>query len=514
MTHTSEPTFDLKPSQYLRAKRPELYSDSKKVQQYKIDRATLDHHLSTFTERNQHKVFEDFCRKVAEREICPNLRPQTGPEGGGDGKIDIETFPVSDRIAETWYVGYPKSNKELWGFAISANKAWDSKVQKDVKNAIGTNRGYSKIFFFTNQNPSQKKRLAMQDKLEKKFGIPITIFERSWLVDKTMANEHSDLVFEILNIGEYNPECAQKGPLDVMRNRELQKIEKMIKRVDKLGLSDINMVSDTLRAANLSRGLELPRYETDGRYERATRIADKYGGAFQKFLARYEKARTQIYWFDDLEEAHKLYDELEALAIEIKTSKVLELLGNILDALAYYQRNFKCTDFKLKNRFDTLRENLEILASNLSRPNESLHARTLLKINELKTLWRSRDSKGIDKIMLDLADILNESKGMGEFPSSLIPAIVNELPNLQIEGEAYDRLISIVAEYSGQKTSEGEQGMLLKKRGLQAIETGSLLDAIDWLGKATLAFSKAEYRDEQIETKYFLAVAYEKGNLL
>jgi site-specific recombinase XerC len=37
----------------------------------------------TDTSRSQEVKFERFARRLAEREICPNLLPQTGPTGGG-----------------------------------------------------------------------------------------------------------------------------------------------------------------------------------------------------------------------------------------------------------------------------------------------------------------------------------------------------------------------------------------------------------------------------------------------
>lgn len=35
--------------------------------------------------------------------ICPNLLPQTDPTGGGDSKVDSETYPVSSEISDKWY---------------------------------------------------------------------------------------------------------------------------------------------------------------------------------------------------------------------------------------------------------------------------------------------------------------------------------------------------------------------------------------------------------------------------
>ena len=92
------------PSQFMRERRPGRYSDSSECEVDKPSRSLLEYHLETLTSRNQHGEFELLARRVAERAICPNLLPQTGPTGGGDSKVDSETFPVSEEIAETWYL--------------------------------------------------------------------------------------------------------------------------------------------------------------------------------------------------------------------------------------------------------------------------------------------------------------------------------------------------------------------------------------------------------------------------
>ncbi len=73
----------LTPSAFMRQLRPENYSDTTERTAYLLDAAVFDHHLKTITSRNQTHDFEVFCRKLCERVICQNLRPQTGPDGGG-----------------------------------------------------------------------------------------------------------------------------------------------------------------------------------------------------------------------------------------------------------------------------------------------------------------------------------------------------------------------------------------------------------------------------------------------
>ena len=130
------------PSEFMRDLRPEYHSDTEDHASYVLDAATLDHHLDTITSRNQTHDFELFTRKLCERAICPNLRPQTGPEGAGDSKADTETFPVADEISRI-YIGEPNGGRERWAFAFSAKKKWAEKVRGDVKGIVETGRSLS-----------------------------------------------------------------------------------------------------------------------------------------------------------------------------------------------------------------------------------------------------------------------------------------------------------------------------------------------------------------------------------
>jgi hypothetical protein len=117
------PLSPVLPSEFMRRRKPDLYSDTGARPSFHLDREVFSHFLETLTERNEHHDFELFCRKLCEREICPNLRPQTGPEGGGDGKVDTETYAVSPEVSSLWYVGKPEAANQRWAFAFSAKKS-------------------------------------------------------------------------------------------------------------------------------------------------------------------------------------------------------------------------------------------------------------------------------------------------------------------------------------------------------------------------------------------------------
>ncbi|HHT9138331.1 MAG TPA: hypothetical protein ACFYEK_13950 [Candidatus Wunengus sp. YC60] len=154
------------PREWMRARHPDLFSDTRVDDAPRLPKAVFEYHLDTLTSRKQEYEFEHFCRKLAEKEICPNLRVQTGPTGGGDSKVDTETYQVAEEIAERW------------AFAFSAKKAWKPKVKADVDNILSTSRDYKRIYFFTNQFVRDKERSAQEDALCKHSGTPVHIIDR------------------------------------------------------------------------------------------------------------------------------------------------------------------------------------------------------------------------------------------------------------------------------------------------------------------------------------------------
>src|SRR5580704_15856982 len=129
--HQKPDTRRFRPSEFMKSRRPHLFSDTEVAEQAQLDRATFEYQLDTLTNRKQELDFELFARKLAEKEICPNLIPQTGPTGGGDSKVDSETHPVSSEISDRWYYADPKGREgatERWAFAFSTKADWKAKV--------------------------------------------------------------------------------------------------------------------------------------------------------------------------------------------------------------------------------------------------------------------------------------------------------------------------------------------------------------------------------------------------
>ena len=155
----SEPTDDApleipKPSEYMRSNRPYLFSDSDAVSVSTLTQSQLEYHLETLTSRKEHFVFEDFCKRLAEVEICPNLKPQTGPVGGGDSKTDSSTYPVAPVLVDRCYWGSPNPpSMEAWAFAFSAKKVWRQKAKSDIKKIAELPTEFTTCLLYTSPSP-------------------------------------------------------------------------------------------------------------------------------------------------------------------------------------------------------------------------------------------------------------------------------------------------------------------------------------------------------------------------
>lgn len=210
----------LGPREFMRARHPDLFSDTQVSDVRRFPRAVFEYHLDTVTSRKQEYQFEHFCRKLAEREICPNLRVQTGPTGGGDSKVDAETYPVADEIAERWWIGSAAAGTERWAFAFSAKKKWKPKVKADVDSILSTNRNYRRIYFFTNQFVSDKARSQQEDELSRYAGIPVHIMDRAWIVEKVYENGHVELAVAALGIEDVRGDKVNRAGPEIQNDRQ------------------------------------------------------------------------------------------------------------------------------------------------------------------------------------------------------------------------------------------------------------------------------------------------------
>ncbi|MBK8284427.1 MAG: hypothetical protein IPK97_05835 [Ahniella sp.] len=298
----------------------------------------FDHFLDTLTARKEEYQFEHFCRLIAEREICPNLRIQTGPTGGGDSKVDSENYPVASEIAERWWFGEPTGGAERWAFAFSAKKKWVPKLKADVASILSTQRPYSRIYFFTNQLVSDRVRAKTEDALTKSAGIPVHIFDRNQLSHFVYEKGYLDLAVRALHIEDVPVETVKLGSLDTARREELLQLDAQIADPARYEGARYQLVEDCIRGAILARTLERERYEIEGRFSAAERIAVGVGLTSQQLRLAYFRAWTAFWWYEDVGEFLTHYDVVEQLSVHSNESEDLARLCTLYQLLMSAER--------------------------------------------------------------------------------------------------------------------------------------------------------------------------------
>jgi hypothetical protein len=489
--------------EFMRARRPQLYSDTLHTEVGEMDRRQFEFHLHSLTSRKEETAFENFARVLAEKELCPNLIPQTGPTGGGDSKVDTENYPVAPAIATLWYEGDPTSAGQRWGFAVSAKADWKPKVRSDVAKIVATGRSYSLIYFISNQAIKDKDRAEMEDALTAEHCVQVRILDRSWIVEKVVRHRRWDIVAETLQFELTRKVVSTPGPLDAGRLRDLEALDKKIEAAAASAVT-LELVEESLQSALLARGLDRPRHEVDGRFGRAERLARKTSSR-QLQRIWYQKAWTALWWFDDVDEAARIYDLLAAEVLESDWIWDLDDLVNLWLAL----QAGKAPD---EARTGSLRAALQRHAGDKSKETSSLWARTQLL--QMDLLAGARSKSDLQPTLAALRQVLGEVCRQIEFPIEPVVRIVRELANVIGDSPGYDELLDAVIDIERERNGDRVAGELQLQRGLQKLERKKAYDAIDDLAKSQLLLAQEDSRDEFIAALCGTGLAYESAGLL
>lgn len=515
---TNEPTKRRAPlpSEYMKARRPHLFPDTEVDVQPVLSKEVLDYHLETLTNRKQETEFEYFARLLAEQTIAPNLRPQTGPTGGGDAKVDSETYTVSDEVAQRWYVGEQAAGRERWAFAFSAKKDWKPKVRDDVSSILTTSRDYSRIYFITNQYARDKDRAALEDELTGKAGVPVTILDRSWIMKEVFDRKLFKLTTGALGMDTQETRTKKAGPRDTERQTELEQLDNQIADTTRYNGTPYALAEDALRAALLARGLGRPRAELDGRFAQAKRIAKQSGFKQQEARVAYNHAWTTYFWFDDFREFLSLFDEVESHIGESENSAELDNLVTLFSITRSAVGNGYITaeESDIAARRARLTAALERSVTDQARPANASEAKTnLLLIRIGETAFESDGLSKLDQIWSEFRDLLREAKGLASFDIERVFDMISELGGHVPESAAFDAFFEDLVEIVEERKSEGEGGKAYVQRAFQKLRKGHFYDAIRYFGRATDRFFGNEYGSELAMALIGSSLAYDEAGL-
>ncbi|MDB6146536.1 MAG: hypothetical protein JWO45_200, partial [Spartobacteria bacterium] len=503
----------LSPRGFLKERRPEQFSDSVVEEDVNLDRSFLEYHLESLTSRSQELLFENFARKLAQKTLCPNLMPHTGPTGGGDSKVDSETYPVAEAIAETWYVGVAsEAASERWAFAFSAKKDWQPKAVSDVEKIVGTGRGYKVAYFISNQFISDKNRAKNEDALKEKHGLDVRILDRSWILDRVFENGLEELAISELNIAIAARRVVRVGPLDAERQKELHELETSISGAAEDNKFDSVYVGDCIDSAVTARELELPQTDVEGRFLRAEKVAKKWGTPQQQLQAYYQRARTLYFWLEEFDELPELYLSCERLVTESNSAFDLELLMNTFCCLLTISKwpESGVSSEWISERARVFLSTAERLASDSERPSNALQAKSHGLLVQL-TLSPLDDC---GPILLELREVVENCEGLVGFPARPLFDVIVDLGMRFGESAEYEALFESTVRMTSSREGELTTAKMLLHRGRQMLGDERPSDVIRVVGRALRMLYKHESRKQFVSALQLIGVAYQQIGLL
>lgn len=503
------------PSQFYRHIRPEYFSDSKIIAKVILPREQLDYEISQISTNQKHDSFETLCRKLAEKLISPNLIPQVGPTGGGDGKTDSETYPVSDFISDRWYISNNKWNEnENWAFAISAKTDWKPKVKSDVKKIIDTNRGYTKIFFFSNQKISSKNKKEVQNQTKNDYDVELIILDAEWILEKVYSNQLLNIVIESLNLSRTYIEEQIVGSKDSERKKKLEELENQINSPNRFFEIDFQLVEDCLESAITSRMLELPKAEVIGRFERALKFADKLNNIQLRIRIHYQLGWTLINWYDEYKPFYNQFLRVKELVNQEPNINNIEFylnLSNILKTISNVEeaKDILIVDYEKEDR--DLMSFLTKCSQNKNKPSTSLLAKFYLSFFQIRIKLENETS--VSEELVNLKEYFKLSQSHLDIPFEPLKDTINVYGKALPDSEDFDNLIDVIAEIESIRISDLTSGQTYLNRGVTKLENNLIKESLIYFGKASRKLAKDETQTEFYFCLMLLSDAYSKLDL-
>lgn len=502
-------------AEFFKNRRPEYFSDSIKYFEITLPKEHLAYELSKISTNQKQDSFETLGRRLAEKFISPNLIPQVGPTGGGDGKTDSETYPVSEFISDRWFI--PENgwnNNENWAFAISAKADWKSKVKLDVKKIFDTNRGYTKIFFISNQKIRSKDKKDIQDSLREKFQVEIIILDGEWIIEKIYDNNLINLVVDSLNLSDvYKSEKISIGKNDIDRIKRLEEIEIKINSNNRYFEYDYQLIEDALESAILTRMLERPIVEVYGKFDRVLKLSEKLQNKNQIIRIYYQRAWTYINWYDDYPNFFQAYTKFKELAKNELNINNIELYFNLINLLSGTDRIVKNnTEFRFEKEENEFIDLLETCIVNEKKPITSIVANTYKSLLIIVSILRQNSD--VSGRFYSLQLYLKAGVQYLEYPFESFKKMIEIFGGIFPDHKEYDDLVDCIAELSKDRASELSSGEVFFKRAPQKLSKGYYKESLIYFGKSVRRLAKKESQDYLYYVLMGLSEAYKNLGLL
>lgn len=503
------------PYKYYRERRPEYFSDTKMVYKSSLKKEQFQYILDRLSVDMKQDLFENFCKSLIMKFVTPNVIPQTGPTGGGDGKTDLETHPVADEIAEKWYVGGGGcKGTEKWAIAISTKEDWKSKIKHDIANVMGTGRQFTQFLFFTNRLISSKDSKDCEDNLAKDNRIKVRIFSQNWFVDRVFEQGCLEIAVKELNLSsEYCENTQELGPNDKVRQQKLQEIENSISVRQSSTILDTKLVELALEAAILSRNLELAPESTRGRLMRAENLAKRYGTIQQLCQVIYQTGWTEFYWMENPDATFDCYLRLKKMLKEEINVTRIEWIINLYYLLLTAS---KFNLYKIERDLDAETRYINNIHKNLKSDSKHHSCYLFLHLHWLmmKMMENHAENDLLDDLVNDMTKTLEEANHHIDIPLESYGDILEMIGMFIKENDSFENMIDRLSELLSNRQKDITGAEIQLNRGEQNLSSENFVQAIRHLGQSVLLFGKEQTKREYVIACCMLGMAYEEEDLL
>ena len=368
----------------------------------------------------------------------------------------------------------------------------------------------------TNQFVPAKKSADLQDELLEEHGIPVTILDRTWLLDRIFKHDSMTIAVEELGIGKGMEKQTRKiGPNDAARAAELKAIETKIADGSQYQGQPSALVEDARHAALLARGLEHAPADVNGRFDRALRLARDANFKKQELAIAYEWAWTSHFWHEDHIRTSELYSDVERLALGSDDANDLERLSSLLPLIRTSVHTGSLDELKgnLEDRTAALKTALQKLTVQTNRPNNALHAEALLLMTRVSERGVEHHGDLLKDIWISFTDVIKRAEGLGTFPFESIAEALTKIGEFIDDSAEFDVLFETITDALAARSSEGAAATKNVERAYQKLGKGLPYDAIRWFGRAVALLVKEEYEDDLVNALLGASFAFEEVGL-
>lgn len=439
-----------------------------------LSKEEIEHYLDGLTVGRREYEFEYFCRRLAEREICPDIQTYASFAADGDGKVDVKASLAMGETTKHWWVGTARAEPDPWLFVFGVGKRWKIRLKADIDEILSTGFDCGRVYFFTNQLVEVKERLTWEDAFSRYAGISVHIIDRAELADKVYEGNHLELAVTALDIDEIERTATTVRPhtrtVAWAWKKELDELDRQAVNSSRCLGAPYHITEDCLRGAVLARNLLRPPDELERRFAQAELLARDMNYGSQLLRVFHERAWTNFCLFKDYPDFDRLYGEVERRverSNQVDEAKVLLKLWMLLPA-AVVSGEVSPGAVKIENRRKRLVSILKNIESDSARPDDALQARAGLALVKVARALQSKRVKQVESGCLDLTRVIKESVVLESSSSKRVLRVILGF-GIWIDSMIVDGFCEKTASIIRRCHRDGEAGDVFAKHDMQKL---------------------------------------------